>query len=76
MYGFSDHHHFSEKRHLDIKNKSLERSSLPLRRIICDYRKNTSDQLFILPIKVKEQFKKTIINYVGTSTRDGRLSIK
>jgi tetraacyldisaccharide 4'-kinase len=37
---FSDHHHFSEKDILDIKNKSLKRS-LPLRRIICDYRKNT-----------------------------------
>jgi hypothetical protein len=36
MYGFSDHHHFSEKDILDIKNKSLKRSSLPLRRITCD----------------------------------------
>jgi hypothetical protein len=35
---FSGSSSFQRKDILDIKNKSLKRSSLPLRRIICDYR--------------------------------------
>ena len=76
---FPDHHHFSEKDILDIKNKSLNKIIITTEK---DYvrllGRIPADQLFYLPIKSQfligdEQFRKTIINYVGTSTRDGKL---
>jgi tetraacyldisaccharide 4'-kinase len=76
---FPDHHHFSEKDILDIKNKSFRKIIITTEK---DYMRLQgripSDQLFYLPIKSQflegdEQFRKTIMNYVGTSTRDGRL---
>ncbi|SEA90459.1 lipid-A-disaccharide kinase [Flavobacterium gillisiae] len=76
---FPDHHHFSEKDILDIKNKSLNKIIITTEK---DYvrlqGRLPADQLFYLPIKSQflaadEKFRKTIINYVGTSTRDGKL---
>jgi len=76
---FPDHHHFSEKDILDIKNKSLNKIIITTEK---DYvrlqGRLPADQLFYLPIKSQfltadEKFRKTIMNYVGTSTRDGKL---
>ncbi|MEZ7497200.1 tetraacyldisaccharide 4'-kinase [Flavobacterium sp. Arc3] len=76
---FPDHHHFSEKDILDIKNKSLNKIIITTEK---DYvrllGRIPADQLFYLPIKSRflkgdELFRKTIMNYVGTSTRDGKL---
>jgi tetraacyldisaccharide 4'-kinase len=76
---FRDHHHFSEKDILDIKNKSKNKIIITTEK---DYvrliGRIPGDQLFYLPIKSQflrgdEQFNKTIMNYVGTSTRDGKL---
>jgi tetraacyldisaccharide 4'-kinase len=76
---FPDHHHFSEKDILDIKNKSLNKIIITTEK---DYvrlqGRIPADQLFYLPIKSQflrgdEEFRKTIINYVGTSTRDSQL---
>jgi hypothetical protein len=54
---------FQRKDILDIKNKSLKRSSLPLRRI-CDYREEYSDQLLFTNksqfIEGDEQFRKQL----------------
>jgi hypothetical protein len=55
---------------------NLQKDLIPLRRITYDYREEyLADQLFYLPIshflEGDEQFRKTIINYVGA--RDGKL---
>jgi tetraacyldisaccharide 4'-kinase len=76
---FPDHHHFSEKDILDIRNKSRNKIIITTEK---DYvrllGRIPADQLFYLPIKSQfligdEQFRKTIMNYVGTSTRDSKL---
>lgn len=76
---FPDHHHFSENDILDIKNKSLNKIIITTEK---DYvrlqGRIPADQLFHLPIKSQflsgeEDFRKTIMNYVGTSTRNGKL---
>ncbi|CAM3058608.1 tetraacyldisaccharide 4'-kinase [Flavobacterium frigoris] len=76
---FPDHHHFSEKDILDIKNKSINKIIITTEK---DYvrllGRIPADQLFYLPIKSQflkgdEQFRKKIMNYVGTSTRDSKL---
>jgi tetraacyldisaccharide 4'-kinase len=76
---FPDHHHFSEKDILDIKNKSLNKIIITTEK---DYvrllGRIPADQLFYLPIKSRfltgdKQFRKKIMNYVGTSTRDSKL---
>jgi hypothetical protein len=56
---FSGSSSFQRKDILDIKNKSLKRSSLPLRRITCDYREEFSDQLLFTN---KSQFLKEMSN--------------
>ena len=76
---FPDHHHFSEKDILDIKNKSLNKIIITTEK---DYvrlqGRIPADQLFYLPIRSQflvsdNDFRKTIMNYVGTSTRDSQL---
>lgn len=76
---FPDHHHFSKKDILDIRNKSRNKIIITTEK---DYvrllGRIPADQLFYLPIKSQfligdEQFRKTIMNYVGTSTRDSKL---
>jgi tetraacyldisaccharide 4'-kinase len=76
---FPDHHHFSEKDILNIKNKSLKKIIITTEKDFVRLQgRIPADQLFYLPIQSQfiegdEQFRKTIMNYVGTSTRDGRL---
>jgi tetraacyldisaccharide 4'-kinase len=76
---FPDHHHFSENDILDIKNKSLNKIIITTEK---DYvrlqGRIPADQLFYLPIRSQflagdDDFRKTIMNYVGTSTRNGKL---
>jgi tetraacyldisaccharide 4'-kinase len=73
---FQDHHHFSEKDILAIKKQAKEKSIVTTEK---DYMrlKNSllGDQLYYLPIKTSflnkgDFFDKTILNYVGKSTRN------
>lgn len=73
---YPDHHQFTEKDILDIKEKAqnkiivtTEKDYVRLKGSILE------EQLFYLPIKNKfineeDSFKKTILNYVGTSSRN------
>jgi tetraacyldisaccharide 4'-kinase len=74
---FSGSSSFQRKDILDIKINLLKKIIITTEK---DYMRLQgripSDQLFYLPsqfLEGDEQFRKTIINYVGTSTRDGRL---
>ncbi|SHF80008.1 lipid-A-disaccharide kinase [Flavobacterium segetis] len=73
---FPDHHDFSENDILDIKKKSINRIVITTEK---DYvrlqGKLTAEQLFYLPIKSQfleeeHNFRKKILNYVGTSSRN------
>ncbi|SDW75890.1 tetraacyldisaccharide 4'-kinase [Flavobacterium degerlachei] len=71
---FPDHHHFTEKDILDIKNKSINKIIVTTEKDYVRLKGSIpSEQLFYLPIKSKflvadNAFKKTILNYVGRST--------
>ncbi|HLF51484.1 tetraacyldisaccharide 4'-kinase [Flavobacterium sp.] len=77
---FPDHHHFTEKDILDIKNKSQNKIVITTEKDFVRLKGSIpSEQLFYLPIKSSflsgpetsgENFDKNIINYVGTSTRN------
>ena len=73
---FPDHHNFTEKDILEIKNSAQNNIIITTEK---DYMRLKgslpSEQLFYLPIKSafiseKENFEKTIIDYVGTSSRN------
>ena len=73
---FPDHHHFTDKDILEIKNAAQNSIIITTEK---DYVRLTgllpSEQLFYLPIKSSfilgsKNFDKTILNYVGTSTRN------
>lgn len=75
---FPDHHHFTEKDILEIKNKSQNKIVITTEKDFVRLKGSIpSEQLFYLPIKSSflsgsetsgENFDKNIINYVGTST--------
>ena len=73
---FSDHHHFSEDDIVNIKKKAKNNLIITTEKDFV--RLNTSiskEQLFYLPIKTffvfgGNDFDKTILNYVGKSTRN------
>ncbi|MET0760413.1 MAG: tetraacyldisaccharide 4'-kinase, partial [Flavobacterium sp.] len=75
---FPDHHHFTEKDILNIKNKSQNKIVITTEKDFVRLNGSIpSEQLFYLPIKSSflsgpetsgENFDKNIINYVGTST--------
>jgi tetraacyldisaccharide 4'-kinase len=75
---FPDHHHFTEKDILNIKNKSKNKIVITTEKDFVRLKGSIpSEQLFYLPIKSSflsgpetsgENFDKNIINYVGTST--------
>ena len=73
---FSDHHHFSESEIADIKNKANDRIIVTTEKDFVRLdAKILKRQLFYLPIKSKlvsnqETFDQTILNYVGTCTRN------
>lgn len=74
---FPDHHHFSENDLLTIKNKAKNKIIITTEKDFVRLKDNlSSEQLYHLPIKSSflsdsENFDKTILNYVGTSTRNG-----
>lgn len=74
---FPDHHHFSEKDLLDIKNKLQNKIIITTEKDFVRLKGSISkEQLFYLPIRSSfisegENFDKTIINYVESSTRNG-----
>jgi tetraacyldisaccharide 4'-kinase len=73
---FPDHHHFTDKDILDIKNKSQNKIIITTEKDFVRLKGSVpSEQLFYLPIKCSylsggENFDKIIMNYVGTSTRN------
>lgn len=75
---FPDHHNFTDKDILEIKNLAQNNIIITTEK---DYMRLKgslpSEQLFYLPIQSSfvsgsENFDKTIIDYVGTSTRNGK----
>lgn len=73
---FPDHHHFTEKDLLEIKDKSQNKIIITTEKDFVRLKGSIpNEQLFYLPIRssflsASENFDKTIINYVGTSTRN------
>lgn len=77
---FPDHHHFSESEILDIKKKAANKIIITTEKDYVRLKSRSigtilADQLYYLPIKSTfisggDDFDKTIINYVGTSTRN------
>jgi tetraacyldisaccharide 4'-kinase len=74
---FADHHHFTEKDILDIKNKSINKIIVTTEKDYVRLKGSVlGEQLFYLPIKIQflggsETFNKTLLNYVGQSTTNG-----
>lgn len=68
---YPDHHHFTEKDILDIKNKSINKIIVTTEKDYVRLKGSVpSERLFYLPIKSQflgggDAFKKTIFNYVG-----------
>ncbi|MGO4818178.1 tetraacyldisaccharide 4'-kinase [Flavobacterium sp. W22_SRS_FP1] len=68
---FADHHHFSEKDILNIKNRSINKIIVTTEKDYVRLKGSVpSEQLFYLPIKSQflgqsDTFNKTILNYVG-----------
>lgn len=73
---FPDHHHFSENEILEIKNKSNNKPIITTEKDFVRLKDSIlKEQLFYLPIKSSfvsggDDFDKTILDYVGTSTRN------
>jgi tetraacyldisaccharide 4'-kinase len=73
---FEDHHHFEEQDIVAIKNKSQNKIIITTEKDFVRLKGSiTNEQLFYLPIQSKflsgkNNFDKTILNYVGTSTRN------
>jgi len=71
---YKDHHHFTEKDILEIKNKSENKIVITTEKDFVRLKKSLSSEiLFYLPIRTKflsggVHFDKNIINYVGKST--------
>jgi tetraacyldisaccharide 4'-kinase len=73
---YPDHHHFSEKEIVEIKEKAKNKIIITTEKdFVRLNEKLPNDSLFYLPIKSSfvnnsTDFDKQIINYVGTSTRN------
>lgn len=71
---FSDHHHFTESDIKEIENKSQNKIIITTEKDFVRLKGSISNkQLFYLPIRssflsASDNFDKTILNYVGTST--------
>ena len=76
---YPDHHHFSEGEILEIKNKSNNHPIITTEKDFVRLKDSIlKEQLFYLPIKSSfvsdgDDFDKTILDYVGTSTRNSQL---
>ncbi|MFV8393794.1 tetraacyldisaccharide 4'-kinase [Flavobacterium sp. LB2P6] len=75
---FPDHHNFTDKDILEIKNLAQKNSIITTEKDYVRLKGSLlSEQLFYLPIQSSfvsgsENFDKTIIDYVGKSTRNGK----
>ena len=73
---YPDHHHFNENEILEIKNKSNNKPIITTEKDFVRLKDSIlKEQLFYLPIKSSfvsdgDDFDKTILDYVGTSTRN------
>jgi tetraacyldisaccharide 4'-kinase len=73
---FPDHHHFTENDLLEIKKKAKNKIIITTEKDFVRLKGSLpKEQLFYLPIRSSflsdsERFNKTILNYVGTSTRN------
>lgn len=73
---FPDHHHFTEKDIAEIKNKAQDKKIITTEKDFVRLKGRLPDsQLFYLPIKSHfisggNDFDKTILNYVGKSSRN------
>lgn len=71
---YPDHHHFTEKELMEIKNKAQNKIIITTEKDFVRMKNSFSnEQLFYLPIRSSfisnsDNFDKTITNYVGTST--------
>ena len=76
---YSDHHHFNESEILEIKNKSNNKPIITTEKDFVRLKDSIlKEQLFYLPIKTSfisggDDFDKTILDYVGTCTRNSKL---
>jgi len=74
---FPDHHHFTDKDILEIKNSAQNNIIITTEKDYVRLKGSLpSEQLFYLPIQSSflsgsDDFDKTIMKYVGTSTRNG-----
>jgi len=73
---YPDHHHFTENDIKQIKNKANKKLIITTEKDYVRLKDQDLDSLYYLPIKSKflsngDNFDKTILNYVGTSTRNG-----
>ncbi|KDN54349.1 tetraacyldisaccharide 4'-kinase [Flavobacterium seoulense] len=73
---FPDHHHFSENDLVNIKDKAQNKLIITTEKDYVRLKNSVlKEQLYYLPIKSSflsdsDNFDKTILNYVGTSTRN------
>ena len=72
---YSDHHHFTENDIKNIQNKANNRLIITTEKDYVRLKNHNMNSLFYLPIKSSfisdsDNFDKTILNYVGTSTRN------
>jgi len=72
---YPDHHHFTEKDIKEIENKSNNKLIITTEKDYVRLKKQNLKSLFYLPIKSSfisdgDNFDKTILNYVGKSTRN------
>ena len=76
---YPDHHHFNESEILEIKNKSNNKPIITTEKDFVRLKGSIlKEQLFYLPIKSSfvsdgDNFDKTILDYVGTCTRNSKL---
>jgi tetraacyldisaccharide 4'-kinase len=73
---FPDHHNFSEKDIEEIKNKATNKLIITTEKDYVRLKNQNLKSLFYLPIKSSfiskgDDFNKIILNYVGSSTRNG-----
>lgn len=74
---YPDHHHFTDNDIIEIKNKSKNNIIVTTEKDFVRLKGSVlEEQLYYLPIKSKflegaDLFDKTILNYVGSSTRNG-----
>ncbi len=75
VISYPDHHYFTENDIKNIQEKAINKLIITTEKDYVRFKNQQLNSLFYLPIKSKfisesETFDKTILNYVGTSTRN------